>query len=45
MVIGAAAGLVVADQYGSAHATPIGLGLLVIIAVIVGVLILSKRGG
>jgi len=44
MVIGYAPGLGIADQYGSAHATPGVLGLVVLIAVVVVVIILSKRG-
>ena len=44
MVIGGAARLGIADQYGSAHAAPTGLiGLVVLVAVVVAV-ILSKRG-
>jgi hypothetical protein len=44
MVIGYAPGLGIADQYGSAHATPGVLGLVVLIAVVVAVVVLSKRG-
>jgi len=44
MVIGGAARLGIADQYGSAHAAPTGLiGLVVLVAVVVAV-ILSRRG-
>ena len=34
----------IADQYGSAHVAPGGLGLILLIAVVVAVIILSKRG-
>lgn len=44
MVIGGEPRLGIADQYGSAHATPVGLGLVVLIAVVVIVIVLSKRG-
>jgi hypothetical protein len=44
MVIGGAPRVGIADQYGSAHAGPGALGLVVLIAVVVVVLILSKRG-
>jgi hypothetical protein len=43
MVIGGAPQLGIADQYGSAHAVPGGLALVVLIAVVVAV-IFSKRG-
>ena len=43
MVIGGLPRLGIADQYGSAHAAPGALGLVVLIAVVV-VIILSKRG-
>lgn len=43
MVIGSAPRLGIADQYGSAHSTPGALGLVVLIAIVVVVLILSKR--
>jgi hypothetical protein len=44
MVIGGVPRLGIADKYGSAHATPGALGLVVLIAVVVVVIILSKRG-
>src|ERR1700689_375041 len=44
MVIGYAPGLGIADQYGSAHASPAALGLVVLIVVVVVVVVLSKRG-
>jgi hypothetical protein len=44
MVIGYAPRLGIADQYGSAHASPGALGLVVLIAVVVVVVVLSKRG-
>jgi hypothetical protein len=43
MVIGGAPRFGIADQYGSAHASPVGLGVIVLIAVVVVVIILSKR--
>ena len=44
MVIGHAPRLGIADQYGSDHAAPGALGLMVLIVVVVVVVILSKRG-
>jgi hypothetical protein len=44
MVIGGAARLGIADQYGSAHAAPGALGLVALIAVVVVVIMLLKRG-
>jgi hypothetical protein len=44
MVIGGPPRLGLADQYGSAHVAPGGLGLILLIAVVVAVIILSKRG-
>jgi hypothetical protein len=44
MVIGGAPRLGTADQYGSAHAAPGALWLVVLIVVVVVVIILSRRG-
>jgi hypothetical protein len=44
MVIGGAPRLGIADQYGSAHASPGVLGLVVLLAVVVVALILIRRG-
>lgn len=44
MVAGGAFGLGIADRYGSAPASPAGLGLVVLVAVVVVVIVLSKRG-
>ena len=44
MVIGGAPRLGIADQYGSAHAAPGALGLVVLIVVVVVVILLFKRG-
>jgi hypothetical protein len=44
MGIGGVPRLGTADQYGSAHAAPGGLGLVVLIVVVVVVIILIRRG-
>ena len=44
MVIVGTPRLGIADQYGHAHAVPGALGLVVLIAVVVVVMVLSKRG-
>ena len=44
MVLDGLPRLGIADQYGAAHAAPGGLGLVVLIAVVVVAIILSKRG-
>jgi hypothetical protein len=44
MVIDGLPRLGIADQYGAAHVAPGGLGLVMLIAVVLVAIILSKRG-